>query len=154
MGLDMYLTGKRWLSTYKHSGEEANKIANGVLEAAKLAHIAEPNNTVEVEATAIYWRKANAIHKWFVDNVQDGVDDCQERHVTQEQLAELRRVCREVAADWSKAEDLLPTQGGFFFGSTEYGEWYQHDVKETADKLTRLLESDIDGIEFYYASSW
>ena len=20
------------------------------------------------------WRKANAIHKWFVDNVQDGVD--------------------------------------------------------------------------------
>ena len=22
------------------------------------------------------WRKANAIHKWFVDNVQDGVDDC------------------------------------------------------------------------------
>ena len=23
-----------------------------------------------------YWRKANAIHKWFVDNVQDGNDDC------------------------------------------------------------------------------
>ena len=35
-----------------------------------------------------YWRKANQIHKWFVDNVQDGVDDCGEYKVTKEQLIE------------------------------------------------------------------
>ena len=23
-----------------------------------------------------YWRKQNAIHNWFVENVQDGIDDC------------------------------------------------------------------------------
>ena len=23
-----------------------------------------------------YWRKSNQIHKWFVDNIQEGVDNC------------------------------------------------------------------------------
>ena len=30
-----------------------------------------------------YWRKANQIHKWFVDNVQGGIDDCRPYPVSQ-----------------------------------------------------------------------
>lgn len=33
-----------------------------------------------------YWRKANHIHKWFVDNVQYGVDDCGTYEVTEADL--------------------------------------------------------------------
>ena len=44
-----------------------------------------------------YWRKANHIHKWFVENIQDGIDDCNyHREVTEEDLRELIDVCHEV----------------------------------------------------------
>ena len=44
-----------------------------------------------------YWRKANAIHQWFVDNVQDGEDDCDyHREVTRGDLIELRDLCINV----------------------------------------------------------
>lgn len=44
----------------------------------------------------LYWRKANAIHKWFVDNVQLGEDNCGYYEVTKEQLMELRDKCIDV----------------------------------------------------------
>ena len=40
-----------------------------------------------------YWRKANAIHRWFVNNVQDGIDECQETIVTRNQLFTLLQIC-------------------------------------------------------------
>ena len=39
-----------------------------------------------------YWRKANAIHGWFVDNIQDGVDDQNEYYVSKEKLEELKKL--------------------------------------------------------------
>lgn len=44
----------------------------------------------------LYWRKANAIHKWFVDNVQKGNDDCGYYKVTKKQITKLKDVCQEV----------------------------------------------------------
>ncbi len=44
----------------------------------------------------MYWRKANHIHKWFVDNVQEGNDDCGTYDVSIEQLTELRDLCKKV----------------------------------------------------------
>ena len=47
-----------------------------------------------------YWRKANAIHKWFVDNVQDGIDDCDyHNEVTKEILEDLLDTCEKVIAN-------------------------------------------------------
>ena len=44
-----------------------------------------------------YWRKANAIHEWFVNHVQDGEDDCDYHdEVTKEILEELLDTCEEV----------------------------------------------------------
>ena len=36
-----------------------------------------------------YWRKANAVHNWFVDNVQDGNDGCKHYWVSKEDLQKL-----------------------------------------------------------------
>lgn len=65
-----------------------------------------------------YWRKANAIHKWFVDNVQDGVDDCDYYEVSKEQLEELLETCIKVR-DCSKMEHGWVKNGERF----ENGQW-------------------------------
>jgi hypothetical protein len=105
-----------------------------------------------------YWRKANAIHKWFVDCVQDGEDDCGCYEVTKEQLEELLDVCIQVrdSSQMEKtAQELLPTQSGFFFGSTEYDEWYVDDLIDTISILTKVLkETDFDNQMVVYTSSW
>lgn len=103
-----------------------------------------------------YWRKANQIHNWFVENIQDGVDDCEyHREVTEDDLKELLDICREVLCNPDVAEDRLPTQSGFFFGSTSYDEYYMNDVRETIDIITKVLETtDFDKEMIYYVSSW
>ena len=104
-----------------------------------------------------YWRKANAIHKWFVDNVQNGADDCGKYRVTVDQLKQLVKACKEVLKDHSKAGELLPPQGGFFFGSTEVDDWYFEDLKSTVKQLTPVIKecsSDNFDVTLYYQSSW
>lgn len=43
-----------------------------------------------------YWRKANQIHNWFVNNVQNGYDDCEYYEATKLQLEELLEICKMV----------------------------------------------------------
>jgi len=102
----------------------------------------------------IYWRKANAIHQWFVSNVQDGSDDCEEYEVTLEQLIELKDLCEEILENEELAEELLPTQSGFFFGSTDYDEWYFENISKTHECLIDLLSSYDEDEVFVYWSSW
>lgn len=57
--------------------------------------------------------------------------------------------------DPSVAMELLPTASGFFFGGTDYDEYYLSDVKETIDIITKVLETtDFDKEMIYYVSSW
>ena len=103
-----------------------------------------------------YWRKVNAIHQWFVDCVQDGIDDCDyHNEVTKEDLEELLDTCQRVLDDHSLADELLPTQSGFFFGDTEYDEYYFADIEDTVDIIKNVLETtDFDKEMIYYVSSW
>lgn len=133
-----------------------------------------------------YWRKANAIHKWFVDNVQDGEDDCGYYEVSKEDLEELLSICKAIKdkcvlvktpivsgrehrngeeiityQDWEVidnpaiAQEYLPTQSGFFFGSTDYDKWYMQDIDTTIKILTDVLETtDFDNQMIVYTSSW
>lgn len=49
----------------------------------------------------------------------------------------------------------LPTQDGFFFGSTGYDEYYINDIRYTYEKLTKVLEeTDFENQMLYYCSSW
>lgn len=55
--------------------------------------------------------------------------------------------------DPSVAKELLPAQEGFFFGGTDYDDYYLQDIKDTIKALKKLvLEDDASG--FYYHSSW
>lgn len=103
-----------------------------------------------------YWRKQNAIHRWFVDNIQDGEDDCMyHAEVTKNDLRELLSLCQRVLLDNSLANDLLPTQGGFFFGDTTYDEWYLQGIQETVDQIYKIFNTtDFEKEMIYYRSSW
>ena len=155
MGLDMYLKAQWYLSQFD---ETEKKIAESVNEIVGLDKMPGRKNVIESEA--IYWRKANAIHKWFVDNVQDGVDDCGNYHVGIEQLQELAETCRKVLNDKSLASELLPSQSGFFFGGTDYDDWYFKDLEYTATEIEKLLSIEKpEGRGYYpwtfvYHSSW
>ena len=97
-----------------------------------------------------YWRKANQIHNWFVENIQEGKDDCGTYQVSGRKLKELVNLCKEVLQNFKQAEELLPTREGFFFGSTAYDEDYYEDLHNTIEQLKDIDDEDI----YEYTSSW
>jgi hypothetical protein len=108
---------------------------------------------ITVDLPMGYWRKANQIHNWFVANVQEGKDECQEACVSREQLTELREVCQKILDNNELAEKLLPTASGFFFGGTEYDQWYFNDIEETIKIIDNALLMPKQW-DFNYRSSW
>lgn len=103
-----------------------------------------------------YWRKANAIHHWFSTHSPSGeLDDCEEMEVTKEMLEELLNDCKQVKANHELAKEILPTQDGFFFGSTEYDSWYFDDIDSTIEQIEKLLEeTDFENDELIYYAWW
>jgi hypothetical protein len=204
MGLDMYIN--RRVRGYRKS--------DGTLSMSLEDYKSDEwgvGNGESVETEVAYWRKANAIHNWFVENVQNGVDECQESDISIDTLKRLRDLCIEVftkmqgmvlrvpkkdvekfkelygenkeykqritidpnnldaieyatgyhvVADPSECERLLPTQGGFFFGDTEYDGNYFWSLWKTIKMLNRVIERDEEdrknGIYPYYTyqASW
>lgn len=150
MGLDMYLTAERYLwSTEKPISDQVANLLGLQLDGDRM-------RVQTIIAEAMYWRKANAIHRWFVENAQGGEDNCERYYVSREQLLKLRDLCANLCTQKVEAlaEDSLPTTDGFFFGSTEYDEWYWNDIENTVVGLDKALETFGDGWHFHYQSSW
>ena len=141
MGLDMFLVKHTYI--YGDGHRNLSLDYPGV----------KPERVKVIQEELGYWRKANAIHQWFVDNVQDGVDECQESYVTTEQLQQLLDTVKQVQADHALAPTLLPTESGFFFGSTEYDRYYFEDLEDTRHILEGAVTEGGDAV-FFYNSSW
>ena len=95
MGLDMYLEVRR--STYLPKGKRTIDLDN--LKENFDNYFDDEfgcSNSVEIVEQVGYWRKANAIHHWFVDNVQEGVDECQTSYVSIKDLDKLLGLCNGV----------------------------------------------------------
>lgn len=150
MGLDMYLdkrvyVGANWNYAFHEVEGEINITKRGKKVDVNF------NKVKYIDEECAYWRKANQIHNWFVNNVCDGVDDCSMYfYVPVEKLQELVKLCKLVLEDNSMAEKLLPTCEGFFFGSTEYNDDYYYELEHTIDMLDGLDED----AEYLYHASW
>lgn len=149
MGLDMYLTAKHYMFDFEPEEKIiCESIANMIPESARLP-------VKEISARAAQWRKSNQIHNWFVENVQDGEDNCGQYYVSEEHLSELLDTVNQVLENHDLAEELLPTQCGFFYGSQEYDDYYFEDLEYTRDVLNKLLQPEyIKYWNFEYSSSY
>jgi hypothetical protein len=157
VGLDMYLQARKYINVYDYNAsEQQNQLVispkwKEIIAAADMTDIAAEETGVSVEVNVAYWRKNNAVHKWFVDNLNNGEDDCQEYYVSRGHLQELRNLCKQAIN--TKDANLLPTASGFFFGSTDTDEYYWDKIKDTVKKLDRVLSLP-ENLRFYYQASW
>ena len=103
-----------------------------------------PSNTA-IESVA-YWRNAYHIHKWFVNNVQHGIEYGAE--VTEETLRRLLDWCIKAKRHPEKASFILPTSRG------EYDDYYFQCIDYTIDQITGVLETtDFETHMVYYVSN-
>jgi hypothetical protein len=149
MGLDMYLNKRTYVQYWEHNGDDNYEVK--VTKGGEPTKI-NPKKVKYIIEEAGYWRKANQIHRWFVENVQQGEDNCGEYYVDREKLIELLDLCKKVKIDNALAEAYLPSASGFFFGGTEYDEWYFNDIDNTIAILEEALEDERG--DYYYTSSW
>jgi len=156
MGLDMYLTARKLIGGTTSVDASERKEFQRILRAVGAGGLKLESKAVSVSLCLIYWRKANQIHRFFVQEVQGGDSECRQKGATRDQLFKLLELCREVQNDKTKAATLLPTQTGFFFGSTLYDDHYFLDIAHTIIQLEIVLADDIlkDGWRFIYQSSW
>lgn len=99
----------------------------------------------------VYFRKANFIYAYFSPYLKD--EECE---VTMEHLENLISRCDEVLADHSLASSLLPTQAGFFFGSTDYTDWYFNDVCDCRRQMKKLYRTMVKHPDYkcFVSMSW
>lgn len=90
MGLDMYLSKKVYVKNWPHTpANNRHKITvkRGGGEVPKTE--INPERIETITESLGYWRKANAIHNWFIENCAGGTDDCRPVYISREHLQEL-----------------------------------------------------------------
>jgi hypothetical protein len=153
MGLDMYLYRREYISGWDwNDNPKEMKLYSDILEYTGAKRCAGSPHA-QVEVCVAYWRKANAVHKWFCD-LDGGRDECQSIYVTKGNLIELRDLAKSVIEQPAMAGDVLPTQQGFFFGSYDYDDWYMEDMKNTVEQIDNILAASNEYSDFIYRASW
>ncbi len=182
MGLDMYVNIRHKntqskLDAYeaweqKYSYEEFQRLTEEQKEEYRNSEPEYDNDMYGKEL--MYWRKANQIHNWFVQNCQGGVDDCERHVITVADLKKLKELCEKILTmteikqelrptypnGWFEepvyvikdvrlltlegveyASEHLPSCSGFFFGSTEYDDYYVWDLENTIEQIDDTLDT-------------
>lgn len=92
-----------------------------------------------------YFRKVNFLLPFFGYE-----ENCSDIEIDKYQVEDLVNACQTILDTLKTsgtqvatevANEMLPTEGGFFFGSTEYDEWYFKDVEYVRNEFTRILET-------------
>lgn len=155
MGLDMHLTAEKFISGYDFS-KDGNFVK--ILNVLNLQE-SDVEKHLTINVAVGYWRKANAIHNWFVKNVQSGNDDCASYFVSRENLINLKNDCETAlkildSGDKNGASKVITPTSGFFFGSTEVDSWYRRDLENTIAIVNKCFSTKFDSFDFNYRSSW
>lgn len=153
MGLDMYLSKKTYVRNWSHN-DKSQEWGISVKRGGEKYEAIQPKRITYIVEEVMYWRKFNALHKWFVDRCQGGEDDCRDAWVDSAVLDELLVILKRIDENHSLADELLPVAEGFFFGSTRYDEWYYEDIKNTIKFLEKEIAEEEGSGDYYYHSSW
>ena len=164
MGLDMYFFAKK--TTYKSFSKWDNSDrvdeTNYPEDLKTFSDYIYDRNFKSVQTETRYqigyFRKFNALHSYIVKTFANGIDNCQDIYLYKEDVEQIKKVLDDVLNAHQrveKAKEPLPTQSGFFFGGTDYDEYYFEDVKDAADLMQSFLcNFDFDTYELVYRASW
>lgn len=145
------------------------------------------------EEEVAYWRKANMVHRYLCEHgvcikeeveyiipykvLRDLLNVCKqvkEKAVMKKGMIQNGETLEngvwvpimiegEYIENIEEIEALLPTQEGFFFGSTAYNQHYMEDIEDTIKQLEVILkdlhtEEDLEDLEdeyqIRYYASW
>lgn len=174
MGLDMYLSKKTYVKKWEHQSDE-NSFDVSIKKGGVTYPNIKPERVSYVTEEVMYWRKANQIHGWFVNNCEEHTPDVK-YSLDRNQLVDLVSDCKkvleilntspkttkQVVGGWKNGEDymidvevydnvdevlkILPPTQGFFFGSSDIDGWYKEQIEETITTLEEELSAtEADG---------
>jgi hypothetical protein len=150
MGLDMYLEAKRYVAPCDPRTEPMRRAIGAAIGfMPPKEKPGQDASLLEVSGVTVrvgYWRKFDALHRWFVGKVQAGVDDCRPAFVSVNTLIELEGKL-EQASD----------------ASVSASEHFTADVDETLEDgevdytlkvLHHAKQLQEQGWDIYYRASW
>lgn len=148
MGLDIsFFKLKSRSKIKKHLKEHSNQITYSLAVFWEELDKDYQNNQL---TKLMYFRKVNFIVAYYQDQlIEDSI-----AVLTKKDLEDLLEATEEVLKDPSNASNILPTVSGFFFGSTNYDEYYFEDVKYVNESLKKALKKVKDTDIIYLDCSW
>jgi hypothetical protein len=188
MGLDMYLFRKSYVKNWDFMKDEDKHTVSVKKNGMDRTDI-DPNRISYITEHVASWRKFNALHGYIVENHANGRDECQQIALYVDDLNEILNTLVEIREELNscevvdvevecgvdrgkpimrtiqvfkskKANELLPTRSGFFFGSEHIDEYYKALVEQTIDIFQNLVDADAkaqeegNDYEYYYQASW
>lgn len=150
MGLDMYLEARLYLPPYS---KEFKPIREAIGRAIGYTPPTEKldNDSTLMEITGVtvrvgYWRKLTSLHRWFVNNAQDGHDDCRPAYVTPKILVEL--------TDRIGQGSVRPESVGDHFANHDDDSMTKDCINYTLKVMAHAKRFQERGWDIYYRSSW
>jgi hypothetical protein len=110
--------------------------------------------TIKSKTCEKYFRKVNFLIPFVESKLDRELEDCESVDLSVEDMTDLVERCKTVLENHDKAEELLPTQSGFFFGSTDYDEWYFRDVQQVYDDASEVLGTMHEGDTAAFWAWW
>ncbi|MFL1013243.1 hypothetical protein [Flavisericum labens] len=131
MGLDMYLKGEKFFTTYegyKRRIEDGFEVSEHSLEIG-------------------YWRKHPDLHGYIVNTFNKGIDNCKPINLNPDNFIDIINAIKE---------DRLPKTTGFFFGTSENDEQEKQEAIEIFEKAFNWLVKEQKGCwkSVIYQASW
>lgn len=150
MGLEMYLEAKRYVAPSDTLTEPMRRaIGAAIGYVPPKEKPGQDPSLLEVSGVTVrvgYWRKCDALHQWFVSNVQAGINDCRPAFVSVDILIELEEKLEPVGDDPASASEHFTADVDEML---EEGE-----VDYTLSILHHAKRLQAQGWDIYYRASW
>ena len=149
MGLDMYLEAQRHVAPYDPQTEPMRRaIGAAIGYVPPKDKPGQDASLLEVSGVMVrvgYWRKCDALHRWFVDSVQEGSDDGRPAYVQDDCLRDLQRLCERAIDDPAGAAEQFNVGDGAGLDREE--------LQYTLDILRHAIALQEQGWDITYRAS-
>lgn len=99
-----------------------------------------------------YFRKFNALIQWVDTHIKE-VGNCEDIQLNKEDLLKLLQTLTRLNPQ--NCQELFPTTEGFFFGSTEYDDYYWENITRIQITVSQLLKKvDFIHTVVYFHAWW